>query len=440
MSPKKRSPGDGGLYFIKSRGLWRGVVDDGFWPDGRRKQKYVYGKTRELARTKLEALKKEIAELGAPLDKTTTVEAFAHRWLDTVQRPKQKPAGLRAYTSTINKWIIPQLGRKRLAQLKPSDLRALTRAVYDAGGSADTAIKVHTVMSSMLESARLDGMIARNVARDVDPPKKRVAVKRGELGSDDALRVLQAALNRPDGVRWWFAVLTGMRQMERSGATLDSIIPATANEPASFVVRWSMTEVKFEHGCGALAGGVWPCGMKRGGSCPDRSPVLADELDYRQLDGRLFLVTPKSGKPRRFPLIPQLEDMLTQYLDATRDVPNPHGLIWRNPDGSPITPNQDQDAWRDILLDAGVISLDQAARPKDRPEGTAAVPTTHWARHTTATVLRRLGVPPHIVAAIVGHANEKTTDIYTHVSDADMRAALETIGDHFTRAIRAGEL
>jgi integrase len=418
------------LYFIKSRNLWRGVIDIGYNPNGTRKQKSVYGKTQREARAKLDELKAELAEHGAPLDKTTTVEAFAHRWLDTVQRPKQKPAGLRAYTSTVNKWIVPQLGRKRLAQLKPSDLRALTRAVYDAGGSADTAIKVHTVMSSMLESARLDGMIARNIARDVDPPKKKAVATRGELESDDALRVLQAALKKPDGVRWWFAILTGMRQMERSGATLDSIVPGKGDDAPSFVVRWSLTEVKFEHGCGGT------CSYKRGGSCPQRRPILADEEEYRQLDGRLFLVRPKSGKPRAFPLIPQLADMLNNYLEQTRDVPNPHSLIWRNPDGTPITPSQDQAAWRDILCDAGVITAAQAVEPKDRPEGTAPVPTTHWGRHTTATVLRRLNVPAHIIAAIVGHANEKTTDsIYVHVSEADMRTAMQKLGTHFNGAL-----
>ena len=431
MSPKKRSPGDGGLYYIESRGLWRGVIDVVYGPDGRRKQKYVHAKTKTAARDKLDALKKEVAEYGAPLDKTTTVEAFAHRWLDTVCRPKMKPSGLRVYTSNVNKWIIPHIGRKRLAQLKPSDMRALTRAVYDNGGSADTAIKVHTVMSSMLEAARLDGLIARNVARDVDPPKKKATVNRGELDSDDALRVLRAAKDEPDGSRWFFAILTGMRQGERSGATIDSITPATPTRSATFTVNWSLTTVRFEHGCGGT------CGKTRGGSCPERRPILADELEHRQLDGRLFLVRPKSGKPRSFPLIPELEAMLADYLDRMRDVPNPHGLIWRNQDGSPITDKQDQAAWRAILLKAGVITAEQAVEPKDRPAGLPPVPTTHWARHTTATVLRRLNIPAYVIGAIVGHANEKTTDIYTHVSERDLHDAMAKLGTHFAKALDA---
>jgi 4-hydroxyphenylpyruvate dioxygenase-like putative hemolysin len=40
--PRKRGSGDGGLYYIKSRKLWRGVVNNGYWPDGRRRQACVH--------------------------------------------------------------------------------------------------------------------------------------------------------------------------------------------------------------------------------------------------------------------------------------------------------------------------------------------------------------------------------------------------------------
>src|SRR3546814_4719385 len=131
--PKKRSHGDGGVYKIKSRGTWRGVIDDGFWPDGRRRQRYVYGATFTEARDKLAALRRELSEFGAPLDKSTTVEARAQHWLRTMCEPKMKPKALQGYEYAVNHWIIPTLGRKRVGKRKPSDVRAVTRAVFDAG-------------------------------------------------------------------------------------------------------------------------------------------------------------------------------------------------------------------------------------------------------------------------------------------------------------------
>ncbi len=417
--PKKRDHGDGGLYELKARGLWRGVVDVGFHPDGRRKQKSVTARTKTEARDKLEKMLDEIRKHGAPLDKTVTVEAWAQKWLRTICEPNMKPAALAGYESAVNKWIVPPLRKKRVSALRPSDVRAVTIAVTDAGRKVSSAQKVHAVMSSMLESARLDGVCAKNVAADVTPPGHGDS-ERGALDTDVALRILQAALRRKDGVRWWFAVLTGMRQGERLGATLDSI----DLDRHEFHVQWSLTEVRFKHGCDE------DCGKKRAGACPQRKLMIGAGLRHRPLDGRLCIVMPKSGKVRTFPLISALEKELKKYLKNDKR-PNPHGLIWRNDDGSPITSEQDQAEWRALLLDAGVITEDQALPPKDRPEGTPDTPTTHFARHTTATVLMELGVDAKVIGEIVGHVNVRTTRGYQHVSSAEARKALEAIGAHF---------
>lgn len=424
--PKKRSHGDGGLYYLAARGLWRGVVDVGYGPDGRRKQKYVHAKTQTEARAKLRKLKDEIAQYGAPLDQNVTVEQWATHWLDTVVRPTAKPSGLRSYSSCVQKWIIPTIGKKRLAQLRPSDLRTVYQAI-DQAGLKSMGAKAHTVLSSMLESARLDGAIRSNIARDVIAPKEAVA-DRDALDTPAALRILKASAAHVDGTRWWVALLAGMRQGERCGATIADSIDFDTH---TFTVSWSLTEAKFEHGCDG------DCGYKRGGSCPQRRMVLARNLDHRELDGRLILVRPKSGKVRSFPMIPQLEEALRRYLTATADWPNPHGLIWRNRDGSPITSKQDQDAWRKILVEADVIPADLAVVPKDRPEGAATVPTTHWGRHTTATVLMELGVPDKVIGEIVGHASTRVTGRYQHVSSTEAQAAMAAIGGHFAGALEA---
>lgn len=74
--------------------------------------------------------------------------------------------------------------------------------------------------------------------------------------------------------------------------------------------HWSLTEARFEHGCGGT------CVAQRG-SCPQRRLILADGLEHVQLDGRFCLVRPKSGKPRTIPLLPQLVEALRRYLAAT---------------------------------------------------------------------------------------------------------------------------
>lgn len=422
--PKKRNHGDGGLFFIKSRGLWRGVADAGYKPDGRRDQRYVHAKTQREARAKLDVLIAEIREHGAPLDKTMTVEEWSRHWLATVVAPSVKPNTLKTYASIVSNWILPVLGRKKVAALKPSDVRAVTLAVTEADRSTATASKAHMVLSAMLESARLDGVSGRNVTRDVIAPTV-LANERGALSTDEAFAILRVAARRLDGTRWWYAILTGMRQGERLGATLDSL----DFDASQFTVRWALNEVKFKHGCGGT------CGKKQAGACPTRKHDIRPGLRNRPLVGRLVLLPPKSGKSRTFPLVPELAEPTRRYLEATADRPNPHGLIWRNPDGSPITAEQDNDEWRALLLEAGVIDASQALRPKDRADGTPPPPTTHWARHTTATILMELGVEPKIIGEIIGHGSERITRHYQHVSTQAAQAAVEAIGAQFRLAL-----
>lgn len=417
--PRKRSSGDGALYQDKKRKLWKGVIDDGYWPDGRRRQRTVTSRTKTGARDKLDALKQEIEDHGAPLDKTTTVAKWANTWLDTVCRPNMKPNGLAAYESVTRTWIIPTIGQKTVASLKPSDIRLVHRAILDKGRSTATAVKAHNILSGMLEAARREKLAPRNVVADVDPPKVK-ANSRDAIPAEMALRVFATAMSDPDGSRWLVSMLYGLRQGERLGMLIESV--DFKNEKLG--IEWALDEVPFLHGCGEQTDTGWPCGKKRGGSCANRRLKVPDGLDYRQIQGRLCLLPPKSGKPRYPTLLPEVAAILRRQIAATADLPNPHGLVWRHEDGSPYLPAEDQAAWRDLLHRAGAITDAQLIPGTDGP-------TTHWARHTAVTVLMELGVDAKIIGEIVGHVSEKTTRGYQHVSSPAARDAMERIGRHF---------
>lgn len=406
--PKKRSKGDGALFYVPSRKIWYGVIDLGFWPDGRRRQKSVSSKSQAECRRKLELLKAEIAKYGAPLDKTTKVAAYAETWLETVCRPNVASTTYANRASSLKSWIIPVLGTKLVSAIKPPDVRAVVKGVTDAGKSSSTARKAYDVLSLMLESARRDGLCARNVAEDVTPPRMAIS-SRGALEPAQAVEVLRLAAGEPNGTRWWVALLLGLRQSERTGARIDSIDFATN----TFTVRWALGEVRSFHGCGEKAAGKFPCGANRAGSCPQRIYNLQDGVPYIQVAGHLFLKPPKSGKPRTIPISPGLAEALRRHIEANAHLPNPHGLIWRHADGSPYLPAEDQADWRDIIKRAGVDNLDV---------------TTHWGRHTTATLLMELGVDAKVVGEIVGHGSvDVTRKHYQHVSSAVAREAVDRL-------------
>lgn len=416
--PKKRGHGDGGLYKIRGGALYRGVVDLGFDADGKRVQKYVHARTQRECKDKLDALKAEIAEHGAPLDKQVTVAAWATTWLETVKKPNVDPKTFAGYASVCRKWIVPTLGRKKVSALKPSDVRALRQAMTAAELSVSMLRQGHIVLSMMLGDAKAEGLCRSNVAEDVKKPgatKGKSVVKRGAFTTAEAIAILKAAAELGDsaGSRWWFKLLSGQRQGEILGATIADL----DLEQGLYTVSWKLEDLRREHGCGEE-----PCGKARGAYCPQARWIVPDDFEKTHLTGAWHLTRPKSRTGRVVPLIPQLVEVMRRHLQATAHLPNPHGLIWRNEDGSPILPRDDNQEWRDLLLAASIITANEAV-----PSGTEK--TGHWARHTTVTILASLGVDMQLIGEIVGHSSTEVTEIYRHAEAAEKRAAMGLVGD-----------
>lgn len=412
--PKRRDHGQGGLYYIPSRKLWRGVVDLGYDTEGKRIQKYVHAKTQRACKTKLDTLQAEIRDHGAPLDKQVTLASWATTWLETVAKPDVDPNTYTTYKAMVNRWIIPTLGRKKVHALKPSDVRALRTAIVDdAGRSSSTARQAHVVLRRILDAARSEKLCTSNVAEDVKAPRPGKS-PRGAIPTEQALEILRTAAALPDasGSRWWFKLLGGPRQGEILGATLDDL----DLDAGYYRVSWKLEALTREHGCDAE-----PCGKRRGADCPRARWRVPDGYESRHLEGSWHLTRPKSRTGRVVPLIPQLVEAIRRHVEATADVPNPHGLIWRMPDGSPIKPRDDGQAWRDLLQAAGVITPEQ-----NHPGGTTL--TGHWARHTTITVLASLGVDFQLIGEIVGHSSREVTEIYRHADATEKAAAMAKLG------------
>src|SRR5687768_13029746 len=119
---KRRGHGEGSIT-LRPDGRWQAQVDLG-WSDGKRRRKYLYGRTRrqvsEALRTALQA-----AQDGAlPSDGRQTVSQFLLRWLRDVAQPRVRPRTLDTYEAAITLHIVPTLGKRPLAKLTPQDCQA----------------------------------------------------------------------------------------------------------------------------------------------------------------------------------------------------------------------------------------------------------------------------------------------------------------------------
>lgn len=430
--PKKRSHGDGGLYQIRGGKLWRGVVDLGVDPDtGKRRQKVVTSRTKSGANDKMKEVRDQIREFGAPIDKSATVERWSEEWLQKVAKPNVDPSTFAGYRSAVNVWIVPAIGGKRVAQLKPSDVRTVLDKMRTAGRSTSLMRTCHIVMGEMLDAAKAERLCARNVARDVSRPggridKRIVASKRTSLTVDQGIALLDAASHLPvsAGSRFWFKLLAGQRQGEILGASIDDLHLSDTRGESMYQVNWKLEELERDHGCDP----EHPCGKKYGAYCTNPHWRVPDDFEKIQIQGRWHLTRPKSNTGKVVPLIEPVAEAIRRHLALTADQPNPHRLIWHNADGSPIDPAVDQQEWRDLLVTAKIIGPEQAM-----PKGTKL--TGHVARHTTVTILASLGYDLQLIGEIVGQSSTAVTEMYRHASMEEKRAAMQALGDKLSAGL-----
>jgi integrase len=406
---KRRQYGTGSVYQRSSDGRWMGVIQAGWNANGTRRRITATASTEAECKRRLKAKQREIEAEGLPtagVSKRATVKSWAETWLD-LQQHKVRPKTWATTKSQINVWVVPTIGHKRLDTLTPGDVRSVAGAIRRAGRSSSTALRCQVVLTKMLADAVIEGHQIPQRVLMLDNPTVGVS-DRDAIPLPDALAMLNIAAGQVGGSRWVAAFLQGMRQGECLGLCWEAVSGGTVD------VSWQLQAIPYMHGCGR-DGNKQKCGRRFGGDCPDRGLRVPDGYEYRQLDGNLCLVRPKTEKGQRvIPLVPWMVDALAAW--RTVAPASPHGLVWPRLDGRPRTSAADREDWHQLQDDAGV-------------QGPGRYYHLHEARHTTATLLLEVGVDPEVVKSVLGHSSIVTSRGYQHVSQTMARKAMEQIAE-----------
>lgn len=336
----RRQPGEGSIYQRESDGRWVGVVDLG-WIGGRRVRKTVTAKTLKELRPKYRALKEQIDSGIVPDD--ATVEQWLKHWMDEVAGKKLRPSTLTTYQGYIDNWVVPNLGRRRLADLRPDHIRALYSKMEAEGRSDATRRQVHAILRRALVVAERDGRIGSNPAAKVDAPSVGQGTH-GKFTLAEARRLLQAVAEYPpqERARWVSALLAGVRQGEALG------------------LSWELDDGDIDFAAGTMR-------IARAS---------------QRIKGQGIQIVPLKSKAsyRMIPIQP-----IEPVRLALESIPTRTGFVFGT--HVPMDPRRDYQQWRDLLEEADV--------PR-RP--------LHAARATTASLLSEAGVPDKVIAEILGHS------------------------------------
>jgi integrase len=299
-----------------------------------------------------------------------TVNELLDRYL-VEHAPRKRERSRQEDESLIRQWIRPDLGNKRVADLRHVDVERLHRKIT-AHGTPTRANRTAALLSKAFSLAVRWEMRPDNPAKGIE---RNTEEKRNRYLAGDELRRLTEALSvypnqgAANAIR--LLLLTGARRGEVLGASWDqfNLEDGVWTKPASFTKQNKLHRVPL--------------------SAPARL-VLAE---MRAAADRRAAETNRQPPPFLFPA--------QRRARGARQGPG-HMVEVKG-------------AWRAICELAGLSGV-----------------RVHDLRHTYASILASAGLSLPIIGSLLGHSNQSTTQRYSHLLDDPLRAATERVGQIVT--------
>jgi integrase len=355
---------------------------------GRYKQQWesVQGNKKDAEKRLAEILNQMDTGMFVKPGKTTLAE-YLEQWLHSYCWSNLAPHTAETYEFFVRRHLIPSLGQILLTQLKPQHLERLyseklsSGRLNGKGGLSNRSVRyMHVTLHKALQNALKLGMIARNPADAVEPPRVQHREVR-TMNEADVNAFLQAAKSTSYYHLFCLALFTGMRRSEL------------------LALKWSDIDLLL-------------------------CQLSVNRTVHQLHDGTIIFRQPKTEKGRRLiALSPSTAIMLREYK-ARQELAfqmlgkslTEEDLLFCQTNGSALLPDSITHAWHNLAHRCGLAGI-----------------RLHDARHTHASIMLKQGIHPKIVQERLGHASiQITLDTYSHVAPGLQEAAALKFDEAFT--------
>jgi len=370
-----------GHIYQRAKGSWTIVYDlptDTITGKRRQKSQTVKGTKRDAERALREILLSlEQGEYIKP--NKLTLGEWLDQWCESFVVMNTTLRTYVSYRSIIDRHLKPGLGSIALSRLEPQQIQTyyadkLAKGRVDGKGSLSnrSVLYHHRILSKALDQAVKMGLVVRNVAKLITPPRVARA-KINVLDADEASRLLDIASNTMYYPIFAMLLYTGLRRGE------------------AIALRWKNIDLL-------------------------RLELHVVESAYR-IRKEFIIKEPKTLHSKRAVSLSQsLATLLLEYREdqelMRKQMGNPltdEDFVFSWPDGRPLDPDVVTQAFHRIAGKAGLKNI-----------------RLHDLRHTHATLMLKAGVHPKVVSERLGHANIGITlDTYSHVLPGLQEAAAE---------------
>jgi integrase len=366
---------------VKRGQTWSYVIRVKDPETGLSKPKWVGGFQSEADAKAARDQARVTARTGQYIDRNpVTVSSYLDQWIEA-HAVEVKPKTLQDYRHLIDRHVKPYIGALRLQAVRPAQITKLYRDLLTTGGRSGAGLSprtveyVHAVLRKAFRDAVLvDQLLPSSPVERAKRPRKPIR-EPGEIWTARQLRVfLTAARGHRLFAFYHLAAYTGARRGELLNLRWRDIDLASA-------------EINIS-GSTAVIGGA-------------------------RVEG-----TTKSGRSRKVSIDAGTVEVLTEHRSLQAEERLLAGPGWRASDdyvfttgwGGPVHPDTVSSLAADLIKahnatvrESGVGEMLPRAR-------------LHDLRHLHATTLLLAGVPVHVVAARLSHADPSVTlRVYAHV-------------------------
>jgi integrase len=339
------------------------------------------------------------ARRGEYIDRNSiTVTAYMDDWIES-HSMEIKPRTLLDYRACIRLYVTPHIGHMPIQAVRPSTITRLYRDLLTSGGrggkplAVPTVTHLHAVLRKAFRDAVIvDELIASNPVERAKRPRAQV----GEPGTVWTIAQLRAFLNTARQHRLFAFFHVAAYSGARRGELLN--------------LRWSAVDLDGK--------------------------TITITGSTAVIGGERVTGTTKSGRTRVVSIDDATVAVLRQHkADQAADQLRA-GDSWRGTnDGYVFTTGWGEPVYPDTVtsLMAKLIRAHNKPERAPRPKGQLPHARLHDLRHVHATTLLLSGVPVHVVAARLGHADPAITlRVYAHV----IRSAEAAAADIFAQAVK----
>lgn len=388
----KRANGEGSIVKNMRNGVqigWRASISVGRdHSTGKLIRKQFTGKTQQDVKNKLNDFKKQML-MGVLNEEKMTVSDWFYSWLFDYKKQDLKPRTFERYYGIYTKYINnTDLGEIKLNDLRTTHIQRHYKKLMDNGATPSTIEHINTNLKTCLGEAEKQGYILKNWCKLATLPKNDNKEEVKVLTKEEQQSFLQAIKGAELELLFVVALGTGLRRGELLG------------------LKWS--DIDFKN----------------------------NELKVKRSLQRVPIYN--GDKLERY----EIQELLPKTNNSTRTVPIPQNII-KQLKNYKKEQNQNILLVGDLYVNNNYVFCDKLGNPINKNKPGRHLDTIlaslnidkmkfHALRHTYATRLFELDVPPKTVQHLMGHADIETTlNIYTKVMPEQKLKAVDKINNIF---------